>query len=193
MSRPLPVRPHRAGLQEALKTKPWSTWSELNRTRNWKQTLIHLLQTTHFKLLNAISLALFEEDMLDPLIRQDLKTGQGWQFHADLMMSGMDRLLVVSLPHLRLPTLLNFNLCQTVRKASVDFYPHFHLEVARFVRHAIDANLKLPYPVQRLLGPPCEKYRRRVSGTPAGRAGARAADAPWLPLSGSIGALDLQS
>lgn len=57
---------------------------------------IYILQTTHFRLLNALSAALFEQDMLDPIIRNDSKKGAAWQFHADMMMSGMDRILIVS-------------------------------------------------------------------------------------------------
>jgi hypothetical protein len=50
---------------------------------------------------------------------------------------------------------------QTVRKASVDFYPQFHLELAKFVRLAIDVGYELSYPVKRSLCPPGSKYRKR--------------------------------
>lgn len=50
---------------------------------------------------------------------------------------------------------------QTIRKASVEFYPQFHLEVARLLRLAADIGFQLPYPIKRLMCPPIEKYRKR--------------------------------
>lgn len=48
-----------------------------------------------------------------------------------------------------------------MRKASVDFYPHFHLEVAKFIRLAIDVGADVSYPVKRLLCAPPAQYAKR--------------------------------
>ena len=50
---------------------------------------------------------------------------------------------------------------QTVRKASYEYYPHFHLEVAKFIRLIVDVGFDLSYPVQRLLCAPPAQYRKR--------------------------------
>ena len=52
-----------------------------------------------------------------------------------------------------------------MRKASVDYYPHFHLEVARFIRLWIDVGADLPYPVKRILGPPGSQYKKRAENS----------------------------
>lgn len=49
---------------------------------------------------------------------------------------------------------------QTVRKASTDLYPEFHLELARYLKLATDAGYDLPYVVKALVTPPPDQYRR---------------------------------
>jgi hypothetical protein len=47
-----------------------------------------------------------------------------------------------------------------VRKASTDLYPDFHLELARYLKLAIEAGYDLPYVVKALITPPPDQYRR---------------------------------
>lgn len=55
------------------------------------------MKTSHFRLLNTLARTLLEEDMVDGIIRQNLKKGQACQFFEDIMFSGMDRILCVGL------------------------------------------------------------------------------------------------
>jgi hypothetical protein len=153
-------------------------------------------------MLNALSVALAEQDMLDPTIRQNMRKGQAWQFHADMMMSGMDRILLVRRSLIRrdsrLPLTAHRIRPQTMRKASVDFYPHFHLEMARYVRHMQDAQLELPYPVHHSLGTPPERYRKRGSAQRVAERHLQAGtgeprEHQWLPTSVSFGNFDFQT
>lgn len=113
-----------------------------------------------------------ETDIQDPQVREDVTKGEAFKFHEGLFASGMDRILAVSLSSRcnanaamgPLTVLLNRTalLCcfQTVRKASVDFYADFHLEMAKYILLAQQSEAKLPYIVEKLLAPPCEKYRK---------------------------------
>lgn len=109
--------------------------------------------------------------MADEAVRQDMKKGQACQFHADMMFSGMDRILCVSpaCPRARSTDLeLTFGTCiQTVRKASTDLYPEFHLELARYLKLATDAEFDLPYVIKSLVTPPPDQYRRIGLGSSA--------------------------
>ncbi|OWZ74443.1 hypothetical protein AYX14_00090 [Cryptococcus neoformans] len=89
--------------------------------------------TTHFKLLNAFAARQAKEDM-----------DKARQLHYDLMVSGMDRILV------------------TFRKASTTYYPCVHLELARYVRLLQEAspNGKLPYLISKMVGPPPEEVTK---------------------------------
>ncbi|BEI80026.1 hypothetical protein CcaverHIS002_0105550 [Cutaneotrichosporon cavernicola] len=93
--------------------------------------------TTHFKLMNSLASSLAEENPSDAR-----------QLHQDLMMSGMDRILV------------------TMRKASTTYYPTLHLELARYVEiMRLASGGKLPYLIGKLVGPPPEELRRHRSAS----------------------------
>jgi hypothetical protein len=93
--------------------------------------------TTHFKLMNSLAASLAEENPADAR-----------QLHQDLMMSGMDRILV------------------TMRKASTTYYPTLHLELARYVEiMRLASGGKLPYLIGKLVGPPPEELRRHRSAS----------------------------
>ena len=126
-----------------------------------------LQQTTHFQLLNALVKSLFEYDLRDPAVRRDEKRGEAWKFFQDMNASGLDRTLLVSQDDVAsgLSAAERTAVLQTVRKASVDYYPQFHLEVARFIRLWIDVGADLPYPVKRILGPPGSQYRKRAENS----------------------------
>ncbi|KAG6819528.1 hypothetical protein H0H93_011031 [Arthromyces matolae] len=86
--------------------------------------------TTHLKLLNAISKA-----------AADLKLPKehdhsAYRFHSDLFLSGLERIIFIG------------------RKASTTYYPTLHLELARYIDHAINSGYELPYTVSRLIGAP---------------------------------------
>lgn len=63
---------------------------------------------------------------------------------------------------------LTFGTCiQTVRKASTDLYPEFHLELARYLKLASEAEFDLPYVIKTLITPPPDQYRRIGLGSSA--------------------------
>ena len=49
-----------------------------------------------------------------------------------------------------------------MRKASTDLYPEFHLEIARYLKIALEAEYALPYVVKALITPPPDRYRKVV-------------------------------
>ncbi|KAJ9119640.1 hypothetical protein QFC22_003349 [Naganishia vaughanmartiniae] len=98
--------------------------------------------TSHFRLINTLTRTLIEQDIENEVIRKDMRKGEACRFHADMMFSGMDRILC------------------TVRKASTDLYPEFHLELARYIKLAVDTEFDLPYLIRALITPPPEPYRR---------------------------------
>ncbi len=79
---------------------------------------------------------------------------------------------------------------QTVRKASIEFYPHFHLELARYIRHCQDAQLELPYPVKQILTSPPEQYRQR---DPSQQVEVAGRGKQWIPQTVSFGTFDFQN
>ncbi|KAG6910845.1 hypothetical protein DXG01_007160 [Tephrocybe rancida] len=102
--------------------------------------------TTHLKLINAISKA-----TADLKLPKD-HDHSAYRFHTDLFLSGLERIILIS------------------RKASTTYYPTLHLELARYIDHAVNSGYELPYTVSRLIGaPPSGLVRPPVSGrtTPA--------------------------
>ncbi|PFH52937.1 hypothetical protein AMATHDRAFT_45845 [Amanita thiersii Skay4041] len=87
-------------------------------------------QTTHLRLINAIAKCVaslnFNKD----------HDHSAYRFHSDLFLSGLERIILIS------------------RKASTTYYPTLHLELARYIDHAIHAGYELPYTVSRLIGMP---------------------------------------
>ncbi|KAL7421520.1 hypothetical protein Q5752_003289 [Cryptotrichosporon argae] len=115
--------------------------------------------TTHFRLLNALAKTLANQDV-----------DHARRLHDDLMLSGMDRILV------------------TMRKASTTYYPTLHLELARYVRllQLASPGARLPYLIDKLVGPPPEHARRR---------GRQPSYLPPMPIStdgGRRGGFDMQ-
>ncbi|CAK9786330.1 hypothetical protein CC85DRAFT_284989 [Cutaneotrichosporon oleaginosum] len=93
--------------------------------------------TNQFKLINSLAASLAEENPAD-----------AHQLHQDLMMSGMDRILI------------------TMRRASTTYYPTLHLELARYVEiMRVSYAGKLPYIISKLVGPPPEEVRRHRSAS----------------------------
>ncbi|KAG6856907.1 hypothetical protein H0H87_012489 [Tephrocybe sp. NHM501043] len=86
--------------------------------------------TTHLKLINAISKA-----AADLRLPKD-HDHSAYRFHTDLFLSGLERIILIS------------------RKASATYYPTLHLELARYIDHAVNAGYELPYTVSRLIGAP---------------------------------------
>jgi hypothetical protein len=150
-----------------------------------------------------------------------MKTGQACQFHADMMFSGMDRILCVSLRVCNFDSAAGINptsRVQTVRKASTDLYPEFHLELARYLKLASEAEFELPYVIKTLITPPPDQYRRigtggerqlqphpsrhnggrphamYVQNSPSTANDARGTAQPtsWLPAPADIGEFDFQ-
>ncbi|KAI0052305.1 hypothetical protein FA95DRAFT_1586737 [Auriscalpium vulgare] len=105
--------------------------------------------TTHLKLLNAVAKA-----------AQDLNlppdnTLSAHQLHADLFLSGLERILLIA------------------RKASTTYYPTLHLEIARYVALAGAAKYELPWSISRLVGPPPANSNARVKSATSASASAR--------------------
>ncbi|KAL1703593.1 armadillo-type protein [Schizophyllum commune] len=86
--------------------------------------------TTHLRFLNT--LAKCAADLNAP--KEDELSA--WRFHQDLFDSGLERILLIA------------------RKASTTYYPSLHLEIARYVAHAMRAGYELPWTVSRLVGLP---------------------------------------
>jgi len=78
-----------------------------------------------------------------------------YRFHSDLFLSGLERIILVS-DYLPLISFMSYimGLCQISRKASTTYYPTLHLELSRYINHAIQAGYELPYTVSRLIGSP---------------------------------------
>jgi hypothetical protein len=58
-------------------------------------------QTSHFRLINTLTRTLIEQDIENDAIRKDMRKGEACKFHADMMFSGMDRILCASTNMLR--------------------------------------------------------------------------------------------
>ncbi|KAF5382020.1 hypothetical protein D9615_004437 [Tricholomella constricta] len=102
--------------------------------------------TTHMKLINAISTA-----TADLNLPKD-HDHSAYRLHTDLFLSGLERIILIS------------------RKASATYYPNLHLELARYIDHAVRSGYELPYTVSRLIGaPPTALAKSGSSGrsTPA--------------------------
>ncbi|EAU85331.2 hypothetical protein CC1G_07601 [Coprinopsis cinerea okayama7 len=118
--------------------------------------------TTHLKFINSIATSVAELNMPK---EHELSA---YRFHCDLFLSGLERILLIS------------------RKASTTYYPTLHLEISRYINHAIKAGFELPYTVSRLIGlPPQSVLRNPGAGTSAssGRSAAssRRGPAPEMP------------
>ncbi|EJU05073.1 hypothetical protein DACRYDRAFT_114355 [Dacryopinax primogenitus] len=98
--------------------------------------------TTHLKFTNAMAKAAAEQN-LPPAHELSAK-----RFHEDLFASGLEKILA------------------TVRKASTTYYPALHLEIARYVRLAVQARFELPWSFSRLVGPPPVGARKPGLSTP---------------------------
>ncbi|TFK27799.1 hypothetical protein FA15DRAFT_635109 [Coprinopsis marcescibilis] len=85
---------------------------------------------THLKFINALAASVADLNM-----PKDHELS-AYHFHADLFLSGLERILVIS------------------RKASTTYYPTLHLEISRYVNRAVEAGYELPYTVSRLIGMP---------------------------------------
>ncbi|KAJ9106755.1 hypothetical protein QFC19_003067 [Naganishia cerealis] len=120
--------------------------------------------TSHFKLINTLTRTLIEQDLAKDGIRKDMRKGEACRFHSEMMFSGMDRILCVSMilfGQTGCCALIDlYGALQTVRKASTDLYPEFHLELARYIKLARDAEYDLPYVIKALITPPPQPYRR---------------------------------
>ncbi|KAJ9127585.1 hypothetical protein QFC24_000994 [Naganishia onofrii] len=57
--------------------------------------------TSHFRLINTLTRTLIELDIENDAIRKDMRKGEACKFHADMMFSGMDRILCASTNMLR--------------------------------------------------------------------------------------------
>ncbi|EIN10067.1 hypothetical protein PUNSTDRAFT_86614 [Punctularia strigosozonata HHB-11173 SS5] len=104
--------------------------------------------TLQFKLINAIAQA--AHDLGKPK-EHELSAHQ---FHADLFLSGIERILLIA------------------RKASATYYPTLHLEISRYVAWAGRAGFEMPWTLSRLVGLPptgCCKPSARPPTTPRGK------------------------
>ncbi|KAJ7067210.1 armadillo-type protein [Mycena amicta] len=120
--------------------------------------------TTHLKLINSIC------QIVADLNLPKADDHSAYQFHADLFLSGFERIVLIS------------------RKASTTYYPTLHLELARYVAHAGRAGYELPWTVSRLVGlPPAGMVKNQTvksaSGrnTPVASPTKRSGGAPMLP------------
>ncbi|KAF8638286.1 hypothetical protein AX17_002306 [Amanita inopinata Kibby_2008] len=86
--------------------------------------------TTHLRLINAIARC------VAALSLPKDHDHSAYRFHNDLFLSGFERIILIS------------------RKASTTYYPTLHLELARYIDHAVRAGYDLPYTVSRLIGMP---------------------------------------
>jgi len=84
-----------------------------------------------------------------------------YRFHSDLFLSGLERIILVS-DYTPLVSFMSYimGLCQISRKASATYYPTLHLELSRYINHAIQAGYELPYTVSRLIGSPPAAFRK---------------------------------
>ncbi|KAG8954387.1 hypothetical protein FRC04_011713 [Tulasnella sp. 424] len=93
--------------------------------------------TTHFRLINSLCRA--AADLNLPSTDEQ----SAYKLHSDLFDSGLEKIIL------------------TARKSSTTYYPNLHLEIGRYVAHAIKAKYHLPYAVQRMIGlPPVPLVRR---------------------------------
>ncbi|KAF6759877.1 armadillo-type protein [Ephemerocybe angulata] len=86
--------------------------------------------TTHLRFINAIAATVADLKMPK---EHELSA---YRFHSDLFLSGLERIILIS------------------RKASTTYYPTLHLELSRYVNHALNAGYEFPYTVSRLIGLP---------------------------------------
>jgi len=87
---------------------------------------------THLRLLNALAKLAADSSQHLPMDHEL----SAHRFHSDMFASGLEKALLV------------------VRKASTTYYPTLHLEIARYVHAATQAQFELPWTVSRLVGPP---------------------------------------
>ncbi|KLO08801.1 hypothetical protein SCHPADRAFT_1000707 [Schizopora paradoxa] len=87
---------------------------------------------THLKLLNAMAKLAADSSRHLPMDHEL----SAHRFHSDMFASGLEKALLV------------------VRKASTTYYPTLHLEIARYVHAAGQAQFELPWTISRLSGPP---------------------------------------
>ncbi|THH13141.1 hypothetical protein EW146_g7046 [Bondarzewia mesenterica] len=117
--------------------------------------------TTHFRLVNAISKAAAGLDLPK---EHELSAHQ---LHVDFFLSGIERIILASI----------------ARKASATYYPILHLELARYIALAAEANFELPWTVSRLIGAPpptlCKQSMRGSPRTPTKKGAA--GGSPILP------------
>ncbi|KAF8071848.1 armadillo-type protein [Lyophyllum atratum] len=116
--------------------------------------------TTHMKLVNAISKA-----AADLNLPKD-HDHSAYRFHSDLFLSGLERIILIS------------------RKASATYYPTLHLELARYIDHAVRSGYELPYTVSRLIGAPPTGFAKPGSSgrsTPAHHITPKKRGGPALP------------
>ncbi|KAJ3830049.1 armadillo-type protein [Lentinula raphanica] len=86
--------------------------------------------TTHLKFINAVAKA-----AADMNLPKDHELS-AHRFHSDMFASGFERLILIS------------------RKASTTYYPTLHLELARYLVFAGQAQFELPWTLSRLIGLP---------------------------------------
>lgn len=93
--------------------------------------------TTHFRLINTLCRA--AADLNLPQSHEQ----SAHKLHSDLFDSGFEKIIL------------------TARKSSTTYYPNLHLEICRYIAHAIQAKYHLPFSIQRLIGlPPVPLVRR---------------------------------
>jgi hypothetical protein len=107
-----------------------------------------VLQTTHLRFLNSIAKCVAALNM--PKEHEH----SAYRFHTDLFLSGLERVILVCSFCILLDLQLTTYAIQISRKASTTYYPTLHLELARYIDHAIQAGYELPYTVARLIGVP---------------------------------------
>lgn len=80
--------------------KPCAIWSVVPSPIIFSQMLKLLsdaaLQTSHFRLINTLTRTLIAQDIENDVYRNNMRKGEACKFHADMMFSGMDRILCVS-------------------------------------------------------------------------------------------------
>ncbi|KAH6909192.1 armadillo-type protein [Coprinopsis sp. MPI-PUGE-AT-0042] len=119
--------------------------------------------TTHLKFINMLA-----SSVADSNVAKDHELS-AWRFHSDLFLSGLERILLIS------------------RKASTTYYPTLHLEISRYINHAIKAGYALPYTISRLIGSPPSGVVKAAGAAPssghrsAASSASRAGQAPTTP------------
>ena len=89
-----------------------------------------------------------------------------YRFHTDLFLSGLERIILVSLKMNSFQFDLITSHPQISRKASTTYYPTLHLELARYIAYATRAGYELPYTVARLIGLPPPAHAKNPEAVP---------------------------